>query len=159
MELTHGPLVLLIDTWPHLTWWRHPTETFSALLALCARNSSVTGEFTSQRPVMRSFDVFFDLRLKNRLSTQSCVWWFETPSRSFWRHCYEPTSALMQLNTWPCVSSKFCRCHCHGELCWYMTKISQDCGTENQPHLLFSIDMIIHPWLNFNGGSTKPPLK
>ena len=35
-------------------------ETFSALLALCAGNSPVTGEFPSQRPVTRSFDVFFD---------------------------------------------------------------------------------------------------
>ena len=43
-------------------------ETFSALLALCAGNSPVTGEFPSQRPVMRSFDVFFDLRLNKRLS-------------------------------------------------------------------------------------------
>ena len=38
-------------------------ETFSVLLALCAGNSSVTGEFPSPRPVTRSFDVFFDLRL------------------------------------------------------------------------------------------------
>ena len=38
-------------------------ETFSALLALCARNSPITGEFPSQRPVTRSFCVFFDLRL------------------------------------------------------------------------------------------------
>ena len=36
-------------------------ETFSALLALCAGNSPVTGEFPSQWPVTRSFDVFFDL--------------------------------------------------------------------------------------------------
>ena len=35
-------------------------ETFSALLSLCAGNSLVTGEFPAQRPVMRSFDVFFD---------------------------------------------------------------------------------------------------
>ena len=34
-------------------------ETFSTLLALCAGNSLVTGEFPSQRPVTRSFDVFF----------------------------------------------------------------------------------------------------
>ena len=27
------------------TWWRHPMETFSALLALCAGNSLVPGEF------------------------------------------------------------------------------------------------------------------
>ena len=40
-------------------------ETFSALLALYEGNSPVTGEFPSQRPVRRSFDVFFDLRLKN----------------------------------------------------------------------------------------------
>ena len=37
-------------------------ETFSALLAICAGNSPVTGEFPAQRPVTRSFDVFLDLR-------------------------------------------------------------------------------------------------
>ena len=40
-------------------------ETFSALLAICAGNSPVLGEFPAQRPVTRSFDVFFDLHLKN----------------------------------------------------------------------------------------------
>ena len=43
-------------------------ETFSALLALCVGNSPVTGEFPSQWLVTQSFDVFFDLRLKKRLS-------------------------------------------------------------------------------------------
>ena len=43
-------------------------ETFSALLALCAGNFPVTGEFPAQRPVTRNFDVFFDLRLKKRLN-------------------------------------------------------------------------------------------
>ena len=47
-------------------------EAFSALLALCAGKSPVTGEFPSQKPVTRSFDVFFDLRLNKRLSKQSC---------------------------------------------------------------------------------------
>ena len=46
-------------------------ETFSALLAICAGNSPVTGEFHAQRPVTRSFGVFFDLRLNKRLSKQS----------------------------------------------------------------------------------------
>ena len=46
-------------------------ETFSALLAICAGNSLVTGEFPAQRPVTQSFDVFFDLRLNKRLSKQS----------------------------------------------------------------------------------------
>ena len=44
------------------------------------------GEFTTQRPVMRSFDVYFDLSPNKRLSKQSWVWWFETPSCSLWRH-------------------------------------------------------------------------
>ena len=44
------------------------------------------GEFPTQRPVTRSFDVFFDLRLNKRLSKQPWGWWFETPSWSLWRH-------------------------------------------------------------------------
>ena len=52
-----------------------------------ARNSPVTGEFLSQRPVTRNFDVFFYLRLYKRLSKQSWGWWFETPSWSLWRRC------------------------------------------------------------------------
>ena len=66
-----------------LTCWRPQMETFSALLALCTGNSPVTGEFPAQRPVTRSFDVFFDLRLNKRLSKQWCGWWFETPSRRY----------------------------------------------------------------------------
>ena len=62
-------------------------ETFSALLAICEGNSPVTAEFPAQRPVTRSFDVFFDLRLNQRLSKHSWGWWYETPLRSLWRHC------------------------------------------------------------------------
>ena len=51
------------------------------------REFLVTGEFPSQRPVTRSFDVFFDLCLNKQLSKQSWVWWFETPSRPLWHHC------------------------------------------------------------------------
>ena len=68
-------------------WWRHQMETFSALMAICAGNSLVTGEFPTQRPVTRSFDVFFDLRLNKHLSKQSWGWWFETPSCPLWHHC------------------------------------------------------------------------
>ena len=32
-------------------WWRHQMETFSALLAICAGNSPVPGDFPAQRPV------------------------------------------------------------------------------------------------------------
>ena len=41
------------------TWWRHQMETFSPLLALCDGNPPVTDGFPPQRPVTRSFDVFF----------------------------------------------------------------------------------------------------
>ena len=69
-----------------LSWWRHQMETFSALLAICAGNSPVPGEFPTQRSVTRSFDVFFDLCLNKRLSKQWWGWWFETLSRWLWRH-------------------------------------------------------------------------
>ena len=42
---------------------------------------------SSQRPVPRSFDVFFDLCLNEPLSKQWRGRWFETPPRSLWRHC------------------------------------------------------------------------
>ena len=85
----------LMNCCPRLTWWHHRMETFSALLALCAGNSPVTGEFLSQRAVTRSFDFFFDLRLNKRLRKQSWGWWFETPSRSLWRHCNECQHRLL----------------------------------------------------------------
>ena len=50
------------------------------------------GESTGDRwipftkPVTRSCDVFFDLRLNKRLSKHLRRWWYETPSRSLWRH-------------------------------------------------------------------------
>ena len=61
-------------------------ETFSALLAICAGNSPISGEFPAQRPVTRAFDVSFDLRLNKR--------WLETLSCSLWRQSNDcnPTS-------------------------------------------------------------------
>ena len=50
-------------------------------------------EFTGHRwipltkPVTRSFDFFFDLGLDKRLNKASRRRWFETSSRSLWRHC------------------------------------------------------------------------
>ena len=76
------------------TWWRNQMEKFSALLALFAGNSLVTGEFPVQRPVTRGFDVFCDLRLNKRLSKQSWGWWIETSSRSLWRHFNESETPI-----------------------------------------------------------------
>ena len=53
----------------YLAWWRHQMETFSALLAICAGNSPVTGEFHAQRPVTRIFDFFSDL-----MFSLICAW-------------------------------------------------------------------------------------
>ena len=86
-------------------WWRHQMETFSALLVLCAVNSPVTGEFPAQRPVTRSFDVFYDLRLNKPLSKQSWGWWFETQSRPLWRHRNGDT---MMLRLRYCTGPFFC---------------------------------------------------
>ena len=36
--------------------------------------------------ILRSFNVFFDLRLNKWLSKQSWGWWFETQSHPLWRH-------------------------------------------------------------------------
>ena len=79
--------VLFMWLYYQLIWWRHQMETCSVSLAICAGNSPVTGEFPARRPVTRSFDAFFDLRLNKRLSKQSWCGWFESLSRPLWRHC------------------------------------------------------------------------
>ena len=61
-------------------------DTFTGLLAFCEGNSPATGEFPSQRPVTRSNDGFFDLRLDKQLNEQSRRRRLETPSHPLWRH-------------------------------------------------------------------------
>ena len=53
------------------------------------------GEFPAQRPVKRSFDVFFDLSLNKRLSKHSWGWWFEMQSRPLWRYFNVPMFCAM----------------------------------------------------------------
>ena len=91
-------------------------EEFSALLAICAGNSPVTGEFPAQRPVTRSFDVFFDLRLKKRLSKESWGWWSETPSLPLWRH----SNAYCHAGRFPGMWQ-----HSHIIFTWCITMTSQ----------------------------------
>ena len=54
-----------------LAWWRHQMKTLSGLLGLCEGNPPVADWFPPKRPVTRSLDVFFDLRLNKRLRKQS----------------------------------------------------------------------------------------
>ena len=98
-----------------LPWRRHQMETFSALLALCAGNSPVTGEFPTQWPVTRSFDVFFDLRLNIRLSKQSWGWWVQTPSRPLWCH-YNDRGVIIWRMFRHCLHFHNVRCR-HWRLC------------------------------------------
>ena len=65
--------------------WKHFPRYWPFVRGI--HRSPVTGEFHAQRPVTRSFDVFFDLRLNKWLSKQSWGRWFETLSRPLWRHC------------------------------------------------------------------------
>ena len=106
-------------------------ETFSALLAFCAGNSPVSGEFPSQRPVTRSFDVFFDLRLNKRLSKQLGGWWFEMPSSSLWRHCNADLSNMIVIFQCFCNSDKV-----HGKIVrslrWRHNE--RDGVSNHQPH-------------------------
>ena len=73
----------------HDTWQatHNMMASFCRLLAFCAGNSPTTGELPEQRPVTRSVDVCFDLHPNQQLSKQWRRRWFETPSRSLWRHC------------------------------------------------------------------------
>ena len=77
---------------------RHSSSScgcFSATISITMTSSNVdifrvTGSLCGEFTGHRSFDVFFDLRLNKRLSIQWRRRWFETPPRSFWRHCNDP---------------------------------------------------------------------
>ena len=81
------PRILVANmTWGHRGMMTSSNGNIYALLAICAGNSPVPGEFPTQRPVTRIFNVYFDLRPNKRLSKQSWGWWFETQSHPLWRH-------------------------------------------------------------------------
>ena len=112
-----------ICTCMEASWWRHQMETFSALLAICAGNSPVPGEFPSQRPATRSFDVFFDLRLNRMLRKQPWGWWFETLSSPLWLivmiwiiRIYQPAPSHIACGGVPVISkdSLYFRRRSHG---------------------------------------------
>ena len=56
-------LLLKILSHDDVIKWKHFPRYWP--FVRCAGNSPATGEFPTQRPVTRSFDVFFDLRLIN----------------------------------------------------------------------------------------------
>ena len=72
------------------------------------------GEFPTQRPVTRSFDVFFDLRLNKWLDKQPWGWWFETLSWSLWRQCNGLDDDVVVVST---LLSARSNVFLHGALC------------------------------------------
>ena len=75
----------LVAKWSYRMMTSSNGNIFRVTGRLCG-NSPVTGEFQSQRPVRRSFDVFFYMCPKKLLCKQSRRYWFETPSCSLWSH-------------------------------------------------------------------------
>ena len=86
--------------------WRQrliDADWFCALLVFCAGNSPVPGEFSAQRPVTRSFDVFFDLHMHKQLSKQSRGWWFVN---SGWLLCFRVHTRSLKTDLGQTRSSK-----------------------------------------------------
>ena len=136
-ESEYQQLVIIRCRRIYRAWWRHQMETFSALLALCAGNSPVIGEFPSQRPVTRSFDVFFDLRLNKRLGKQSWGWWFEMPSRPLWRH----SNGIMYVPEWQTVFALT-----RGLLWCLFPELRSNEGNKHQNNIQVGADTWIHKW-------------
>ena len=67
-------------------WWRHQMERFSRywLFVRGIHRSPVNSPHKGQ---WRGALIFFYLHLNKRLSKHLWSRWFETPSRSLWRHC------------------------------------------------------------------------
>ena len=104
-----GEVESCLDAVSHPNLWYTMTssmETFSVLLAICAGNWPVPGEFPAQRPVTRSFDVFFDLHPNKRLSKQWWGWWFETASSPLWRYCNDLKTCICNIG-WYSNRSKY----------------------------------------------------
>ena len=99
-----------VTTWAYwhvhtIYWWFYDAAILQNMMTSSDGNifriaGPLWGEstcgFPSQRPVTRSFDVFFDLCLNKRLSKHSTCRWFEAPWSSctacfrsaIWKHMY-----------------------------------------------------------------------
>ena len=112
------PPAILNDAIPSIGWYQ-VIDTF--MMTSWNRNIfRVTGHLCGeQRPVTRSFDVFFDLRLNKRMSKHLRGWWLEKPSRPLWHHCNV-------IETWQTIWSIF-RLSIYtrkitGWHCWFNTR-------------------------------------
>ena len=121
-----------------IAWWRHQMEIFSVLLAICAENSPVTSEFPAQRPVTRSFDIFPDLRLNKRLSTNR-----DAGDLRRHRACYD-----FNVMSWWERSHSRCRGYIEGtgRVSSKVNLIRNGCLFSNTSFILIFIIYISQPW-------------
>ena len=89
-RILHEPYTSCILLIIGMGYWVHMMKSsngniFRVTGHLCGDFTGPRGEFPAQRPVIRSFDVFFDLRLGKSFSKQSWGWWFEMPLCQLWR--------------------------------------------------------------------------
>ena len=87
LGLGHGTMVCAVCLSIFL-WWSSYGNIFLVTGPLWGE-PPVTGGFPSQRPVSRSFDVLFDVRLNIWLRKQSICRWFVTPWCLLWHHSNE----------------------------------------------------------------------
>ena len=112
-------------------------ETFSALLAICAWNSPVPGEFPTQRPVT--------------LSKQSWGWWFETPSCTLWRHrnvqrssdTIAPCLAMIEISKYTIT----------GPFYWHVLDLIPAWISNCTQYIMWG--EITYPFPNFNGATVE----
>ena len=86
-------------------WWRNQMETFSFPrywpFVRGIHRSPVNSPNKGQWRGALMFSLI--CALNKRLSKQSWGWWFETPSRSLWRHCYDSYITLeIEVCPWQC---------------------------------------------------------
>ena len=84
-------------------WVRSPTHDDIIKWKHLWGKPLVTGGFPTHKPVMGTFDVFFDLCMNKWLSKQLRYRWFEIPSHSSWCHCNLCNNHLgLKHNIWHC---------------------------------------------------------
>ena len=143
----HLQVAILLNPWNQWlaiksTYWQ-VWET-QHLQSWSEQDRFLLAKFLPQRPVMWSFDVFFDLRLKKWLSKQSWGWWFETPPCSLWHQCnavglhWKPRVVMCTIN---CHNDNF-QCH-HWWWSWHNDKSDIQCifvnNHDTECYLLYKI--------------------
>ena len=103
--------------WSCVAWWHQDDvikwKQFPRYWPFVRGNHRSTVNSPRKGPVTRSFDVFCDLCLNKWLSKQSWGWWFETPSRSLWRHC----NVLRDSTRFHATCLEMCGCKMDDDCC------------------------------------------